>query len=74
MARLARVVVPGMPQHVTQRGVRRRQTFFAETDYEACLSLLVAWCQKRGGAIWTYGLRPNYDHLIAVPEREESLA
>ena len=26
MARLARVVVPGYPHHVTQRGNRRRQT------------------------------------------------
>ena len=28
MARLARVVVPGVAHHVTQRGNRRQQTFF----------------------------------------------
>ena len=32
MARLARVIAPGMPHHVTQRGNRRRQTFFGEED------------------------------------------
>ena len=40
MARLARVVVPGVPHHVTQRGNRRQETFFAEEDYAAYLSLL----------------------------------
>ena len=39
MARLARVVVPGMPHHVTQRGNRRQQTFFRDDDYEAYLEL-----------------------------------
>jgi hypothetical protein len=35
MARLARVVVPGVPHHMTQRGNRRQATFFSETDYAA---------------------------------------
>ncbi|MFZ5626936.1 MAG: transposase, partial [Bacillota bacterium] len=30
MARIARVVAPGVPHHVTQRGNRRQQTFFCE--------------------------------------------
>jgi len=33
MARLARVVIPGMPHHVTQRRNRRQQTFFHDSDY-----------------------------------------
>ena len=33
MARLARLVVPGLPHHVTQRGNRRAPTFFEEGDY-----------------------------------------
>jgi len=40
MARLARVVVPGVAHHVTQRGNRRQQTFFTEDDYRAYLDLL----------------------------------
>jgi putative transposase len=35
MARLARVVIPGLPHHITQRGNRRQQTFFNESDYAA---------------------------------------
>ena len=33
MARLARIVVPGVPHHVTQRGNGRQQTFFGADDY-----------------------------------------
>jgi len=40
MGRIARVVVPGMPHHVTQRGNRRQETFFGEEDYRAYLELM----------------------------------
>jgi hypothetical protein len=48
MARLARVVVPGVVHHVTQRGNRRQQTFFQEDDYRAYLDLLGEWCGRCG--------------------------
>ena len=32
MARLSRIVIPGMPHHVTQRGNRRLPTFFEDGD------------------------------------------
>jgi putative transposase len=38
MARIARVVVPGIPHHVTLRGVRRMETFFDDEDYEVYIS------------------------------------
>ena len=34
MARLARLVIPGLPYHVTQRGNRRGTTFFEDDDFE----------------------------------------
>ena len=40
MARLARVVAPGRPHHVTQRGNRRQPTFFGDDDYREYLVLL----------------------------------
>jgi hypothetical protein len=40
MARIARVVAPGLPHHVTQRGNRRLQTFFGDEDYQAYLELM----------------------------------
>ena len=73
MARLARVVVPGMPHHVTQRGNRRQETFFGDEDYAAYLDLMRDRCREEGVAIWAYCLMPNHVHLIAVPETEQSL-
>lgn len=40
MARIARVIAQGLPHHVTQRGNRRQQTFFADDDYQAYLENL----------------------------------
>ena len=74
MARLARVVIPSIPHHITQRGVRRMKTFFDDEDYETYLSLMKAWCLSSGVEIWAYCLMPNHVHLIAVPEQADSLA
>ena len=73
MARLARLVIPGMPHHVTQRGNRRQRTFFNEGDYEAYLDLMAEWCREEGLEIWSYCLMPNHVHLIAMPRTETSL-
>ena len=73
MARLARVVVEGIPHHVTQRGNRRQATFFVEEDYAAYLALLGEWCGRFGVEVWAYCLMPNHVHLIVVPESEDGL-
>ena len=73
MARMARVVVPNFPHHVTQRGNRRQQTFFCADDYRAYLSLLAAAVEHAGVAVWAYCLMPNHVHLVVVPQQENSL-
>ena len=73
MARIARLVVPGIPHHITQRGNRRQQTFFSDEDYREYISLLSAFCNKAGVEIWAYCLMPNHVHIIAVPENPDSL-
>ncbi len=73
MARLARVVAPGCPHHVTQRGNRRQQTFFCDADYRTYLDLMAEWCGRCGVEIWAYCLMPNHVHLIATPETVEGL-
>ena len=74
MARLARVVAPGHPHHVTQRGNRRQRTFFSDDDYRRYLDLMAEWCARRGVAVWAYCLMPNHVHLIAVPRTADALA
>ena len=73
MTRLARIVVPGAPHHVTQRGNRREPIFFEDGDQEIYCDLLAGQAQKAGVAIWAYCLMPNHVHLIAVPRDEAGL-
>ena len=73
MPRIARVVAPGLPHHVTQRGNRRQQTFFCTEDYQAYLTFMADWCRKCRVEIWAYCLMPNHVHLIAVPQSEDGL-
>ena len=74
MARIARVICPEIPHHVTQRGNRRQTTFFCDDDYRAYIELMKDWCSKYDVAIWAWCLMPNHVHLIAVPQTESGLA
>jgi len=73
MARLPRIVIPGYPHHVTQRGNRREQTFFEDGDYELYESLLSEAARKADAEIWCYCLMPNHVHIIIVPSDEDGL-
>ncbi len=73
MARLARIVVPGHPHHVTQRGNRGMDTFLREADYARYLELLANGCGEAGTDILAYCLMPNHVHLILVPGDEDGL-
>jgi len=73
MARIARVVVPGLPHHVTQRGNRRGQTFFEDADYGLYLDLLADSSGRAGADILAYCLMPNHVHIILVPADEDGL-
>ena len=74
MARIARIVVPGMPHHITQRGNRRMKTFLREEDYGVYLALMKTWCAHHRIDIWAYCLMPNHVHLIAVPQTLDGLS
>ncbi len=73
MGRLPRVVIPGMPHHVTQRGNRRQTTFFGPEDCDLYLRILSQSCFLKDVEIWSYCLMPNHVHLIATPKREDGL-
>ncbi len=72
MSRIARVVVPGLPYHVTHRGNLRSAVFFTQQDREIYLGLLEQHANKEGLAVWAYCLMTNSVHLIVAPEREDS--
>jgi len=74
MARLARLVVPGYPHHITQRGVRSMDVFADDHDRTAYLHFMVDEARRFGVTFLGWCLMTNHVHLIAVPEREDSLA
>lgn len=73
MARLARLIVPGLPHHVTQRGNGRAQTFFGDRDYDLYRDLLAESCRAAGVAVWAWVLMPNHVHLVLVPQDGDGL-
>ena len=73
MSRMARLVVPGLPHHVTQRGNGRGKVFFSDADYRFYLDLLAENCREADVACWAWVLMPNHIHAILVPGDEDGL-
>ena len=73
MARLARLVLPGIPYHVTQRGNRRQPTFFEDGDFALYRDLLAEGARCAGASVWAYCLMPNHVHVIIVPSDPDGL-
>ena len=73
MPRLARTVFAGVPHHITQRGNRREDVFYAEQDYQIYLEWLHHYSRQHHLEILAYCLMTNHIHLVAVPDNENSL-
>lgn len=73
MARLARIVIPGVAHHVTQRGNRRLPVFFSDEDRRTYLELLAAASGRSGTRCLAWCLMNNHVHLVLVPETADGL-
>jgi putative transposase len=74
MSRLARVVIPGLPHHIIQRGNRRQVVFFQITDKRLYLRILARRAFQAGISFLAYCLMDNHVHFVAIPSKECSLA
>ena len=74
MPRIARIIAPGYPHHITQRGNNRATVFFDDEDRQTYLKLLGGYARKHAVQIWAYCLMDNHVHLLAIPETETALA
>ena len=74
MARLSRIVVPGCPHHVTQRGVRSMDVFHEGSDRREYLGMPGEEIARHGVSVHVWCLMTNHVHFVAVPHREESRA
>ena len=73
MPRKSRVVFPGYPHHVTQRGARRLEVFFEPSDRDLYLKLLSEVSAKLRVSVLAYCLMTNHVHLVVVPQDEKGL-
>ena len=73
MPRVARVVLPGLPHHVTHRGNCRSEIFFSNNDRQCYLAFLLEYSARYEITLWAYCLMTNHIHLLAVPRRADSL-
>jgi len=67
MPRPLRVIVPGVPLHITQRGVDRCPTFLASNDYAFYRWALREAAIESGCAVHAYVLMTNHVHLLTTP-------
>ncbi len=72
--RLARVVLPGVPHHVTQRGNSRRFLLDCDADRKVYLELLREDTQRCQVTVLGYCLMSNHVHLVLIPRKVEGLA
>ena len=74
MPRVARIVIPDCPHHITQRGNNRQDVFFVPDDYALYLRILREQANRYGLDVHAYCLMTNHIHLVATPLTETSLA
>ena len=73
MPRTGRFFLPDQPLHVIQRGNDRQRIFFSDRDYARYRDWLMAAAAEYGCAIHAYVLMTNHVHLLATPERADSV-
>jgi REP-associated tyrosine transposase len=74
MPRLPRYSLPGVPQHVIQRGHNRQPIFFQEDDYRFYLTCLQETTARHATAVHAYVLMTNHVHVLMTPHQPHSIA
>jgi putative transposase len=74
MARLPRLVLPGQPHHIIQRGNNRQPVFLDDEDYMRFLGWMREAARTYKVSVHAYVLMPNHMHLLASPVEANGLA
>ena len=67
MPRRPRVVLPGVPLHLIQRGNNRQACFFTDDDSRFYLEWLKSYAKDTGCTVHAYVLMTNHVHLLLTP-------
>lgn len=73
MPRTSRIVVPGVPHHITQRGNRQMPIFFSDGDRRYYVDLLTKACAAQEMKCFAWCLMDNHVHLILLPPTADAL-
>jgi len=74
MARLPRICLPDIPQHVIQRGNNRQACFGSDEDYAAYAHWLEEYARKFRVAIHAWVFMTNHVHLLLTPETDDGVS
>ncbi len=74
MPRQARIVIPDIAHHVTQRGNYQQDIFDREDNYQEYCRWINEYAEEYAVDILGYCLMGNHVHFILIPREEDSLA
>ena len=73
MPRRPRLILPGVPMHIIQRGNNRQACFAAEQDYLFYLDWLKDYAEKSSCRIHAYVLMTNHVHILLTSDNKEGV-
>lgn len=74
MSRKPRFNLPGITQHVIQRGNNREPCFYSVDDYQKYLSILTEVSKANKCHIHSYVLMTNHVHILLTPNQPNAIA
>jgi len=74
MARLPRLDLPHVPQHIVQHGNNHQPIFFHEDDYGVYLEYLCEALVKNNCRLYAFVLVTNHVHLLALGETSSEVS
>ncbi len=72
MPRRSRIIMPGVPIHIIQRGNNRQACFYADEDHQFYLESLEGYASETDCKIHAYVLMTNHVHILLTPVEESS--
>jgi len=74
MPRRPRLDLPGIPQHIVQRGNNRAACFFCDDDRFTYLDRLASYARRSAVDVHAYVLMTNHVHVLATPQRHGAIS
>lgn len=74
MARLPRIELPNVPQHIIQRGNNRQACFTTNKDFRAYIGWLKEYAKKCEVDVHAWVLMTNHVHLLCTPRKPKAMS